>query len=340
MPACNAEEVKVFSNAEVRAWARDNGYEVADRGRIPVAVVAAYEAAHQEASVSDDFVSDVYEPDDDPAAADSDPYEADPAEPDQARSVTGGSDSYRSREPRTQWTPTWAPPTPPAAPPAYAPPQWGAPAPGASWGQQAPPPGREGFSIASLVLGIIPVFGGILAIAFGIVAMRRIRRSHQDGRGMAIVGIVLGTGWMLLFGALIAVALTSGPDRGTDGSVVTGGSVTSNGLRVGDCASSIPSGEVITVDLVPCAKPHRAEVYGDFALAGADFPGKPEVLRFADGGCTDRLIAYVGRARADGFEIHYVIPTAEGWDQGRRRVRCFLAAPDGGMLPGGSAKTP
>lgn len=275
MPACNAEAVKVFSNAEVRAWARDNGYEVADRGRIPVAVVAAYEAAHQEAPVSDDFVSDVSEPDDDPAAADPDPYEADPAEPDQARSDTEGSDSYGSWETRAPWTPTWAPPPPPGGPPAYAPPQWGAPAPGPDWGRQAPPsPGREGFSIASLVLGIIPVFGGILAIVFGIVALRRIRRSR---------------------------------------------------VRVGDCVSSIPDGVVLTVQVVPCREPHRAEVYGEFALGGAEFPGRSEAVRFASGGCTDRLIAFVGRLRAEELEIHYLIPTAETWNDSRT-VHCLLAA--------------
>lgn len=30
------------SNADIRSWANDNGYQVSDRGRIPAAVVAAY----------------------------------------------------------------------------------------------------------------------------------------------------------------------------------------------------------------------------------------------------------------------------------------------------------
>lgn len=32
--------------AAIRTWARDQGYEVADRGRISAEIVAAYEAAH------------------------------------------------------------------------------------------------------------------------------------------------------------------------------------------------------------------------------------------------------------------------------------------------------
>lgn len=30
----------------VREWARDNGYSVSDRGRVPSTVIAAYEASH------------------------------------------------------------------------------------------------------------------------------------------------------------------------------------------------------------------------------------------------------------------------------------------------------
>jgi len=32
--------------APIRAWAKDNGYTVSDRGRVPASVVEAYEAAH------------------------------------------------------------------------------------------------------------------------------------------------------------------------------------------------------------------------------------------------------------------------------------------------------
>ncbi len=34
------------STNDVRIWARSQGHEVSDRGRIPAAVMAAYEAAH------------------------------------------------------------------------------------------------------------------------------------------------------------------------------------------------------------------------------------------------------------------------------------------------------
>ena len=34
------------SNAQLRSWARENGYTISDRGRVPVAVVTAYREAN------------------------------------------------------------------------------------------------------------------------------------------------------------------------------------------------------------------------------------------------------------------------------------------------------
>mgnify|MGYP001235207499 CR=1 FL=1 len=74
-------------------------------------------------------------------------------------------------------------------------------------------PSTNGFSIASLVLGIVWVFGvgAILAVIFGFVARKQIRESggRQGGNGMATAGIILGfvgiAGlilWIVLSGAI------------------------------------------------------------------------------------------------------------------------------------------
>jgi Lsr2 len=46
----DADEAPARSNREetaaIRAWARENGHEVSERGRIPKAVVQAYQSAH------------------------------------------------------------------------------------------------------------------------------------------------------------------------------------------------------------------------------------------------------------------------------------------------------
>lgn len=41
-----ASSISADKRTAVRAWAKDNGHHVGDRGRIPQAVVDAYDAAH------------------------------------------------------------------------------------------------------------------------------------------------------------------------------------------------------------------------------------------------------------------------------------------------------
>ena len=109
-------------------------------------------------------------------------------------------------------------PPPPAA--AYAAPGYMPPPPG--YGQQPPGYGQppvgqstNGLAIASLVLGIVWVFGvgSILAVIFGFVAKKQIRESggRQGGGGMAIAGIVLGFVGVagLVLWIILAIALTN-----------------------------------------------------------------------------------------------------------------------------------
>lgn len=66
----------------------------------------------------------------------------------------------------------------------------------------------NGFAIASLAFGIffLAGVGSVLAIACGLVARRQIDRNPgQQGRGMALAGIILGAAWLaVLIPATIA----------------------------------------------------------------------------------------------------------------------------------------
>jgi hypothetical protein len=110
-------------------------------------------------------------------------------------------------------------PLPPPPPPAVA---YGAPpsmAPPPGYGQP-PPVGQttNGLAIASLVLGIVWVFGisSILAVIFGFVARKQIRQSggRQGGGGMAIAGIVLGFVGIagLILWIVLAIVVTTSLD--------------------------------------------------------------------------------------------------------------------------------
>jgi hypothetical protein len=71
----------------------------------------------------------------------------------------------------------------------------------------------NGLAIASLVLGILWVYwiGSVLALVFGYVARSQIDASwgQQEGRGMAIAGIVLGWVGVGVLGLVIIVALAN-----------------------------------------------------------------------------------------------------------------------------------
>ena len=69
------------------------------------------------------------------------------------------------------------------------------------------PPKTNGLAVASMVLGIVWVYGigSILALVFGYQAKKQIDESggRESGRGMAIAGIVLG--WVGVAGLILLI---------------------------------------------------------------------------------------------------------------------------------------
>jgi len=68
---------------------------------------------------------------------------------------------------------------------------------------------RSSFAVASLIVGIfcfVQFLGAekaILAILFGILAFREIKKNEMSGKSLAIVGIVLGVIYIVIIIALI-----------------------------------------------------------------------------------------------------------------------------------------
>jgi hypothetical protein len=112
-----------------------------------------------------------------------------------------GSPQHYGPPPQYAGAPPRYPAQPMYPPPAYAPAAY------------APQQTRtNGFSIASMVLGILWIYwiGSILALIFGYIAKGQIERSGglQTGRGMSIAGIVLG--WIGVGVLLLALVLGIG----------------------------------------------------------------------------------------------------------------------------------
>ncbi|WP_406814553.1 DUF4190 domain-containing protein [Mycobacterium sp. M23085] len=109
-------------------------------------------------------------------------------------------------------------PPPPYGGPAYPPPPYGGPPPygpptypagyypmpdyQGGYGPAGPPPaGTNRLAIASLIAsfaGLLLPVSSIVAMVLGVIALDQIRRTRQDGFGMAVAGIVIGIATLLV----------------------------------------------------------------------------------------------------------------------------------------------
>jgi hypothetical protein len=138
--------------------------------------------------------------------------------------------------------------------------------------------------------------------------------------------LVLALG-VLALGGMVVVTMTRSPG-GTDPS----------GLVVGDCFD-VPAASDRIGDLVKrgCGEPHDGEVFHIYETTDAASSGYPadtewETLVFP--ACDPLFESYTGSPVAERLDIEYryLVPTADRWASGDRRVTCFITSPDGAPL--------
>lgn len=238
--------------------------------------------------------------------------------------------------------PSYAPDGAEQAPPPYR------PAPATTWGPQvAPPPSdTNGLAITAFVLGLLGIVGisAILGIVLGIVALRRIRRTLQRGKGLAIAGIVLGSCWL----ALAVVLVVTGVILGTTTPAQPSGSASTQGsgqrvdpfsLTTGDCFDNpaVTPGHVTTVGTVTqtsCTQPHNAQIFATFSVSGSilDYPGSAKLTSIASSGCNARAKTSLDSAKVTPpMEIRLLFPLESSWLAGHRTVSCIIFSPTATM---------
>ncbi len=137
---------------------------------------------------------------------------------------------------------------------------------------------------------------------------------------------------MLFSGCSVINQLTGGETRDEDGAIVEGGDTDVFSIKVGDCiATSTGDAEVTEVQTVPCTEPHEAEVYHDFEIDAADYPGEDEIYAQADQGCYDEFAPFVGLSYEEStLDWSYYYPTEGSWNQqGDRLISCLIFDPAG-----------
>lgn len=202
-----------------------------------------------------------------------------------------------------------------------------------SWSSEPVPPAdpdRNGFAIAGLVLGIVPVTGGLLGIIFGLIGRSQAKRRGQKGRVMGTFGAALGAIWLTLLVVIAVRAHLDEAKRDGNGQVSTPGHESAFALRVGDCLRSVPrdASEVEQVDLVPCARAHKGEVYADAELTDASFPGASMIAEHSQAVCEKAFGPFVGlRFNDSTLDVYFLAPTARSWRSGDRTVTCLVSGP-------------
>jgi Domain of unknown function (DUF4190)/Septum formation len=202
----------------------------------------------------------------------------------------------------------------------------------APYGIQAEPPGSgrmSAWAVMSFVLGLPGVF--ILSVIFALIALRRIKRLGQRGRGFAIAGLVLSGVWIIL-----AVLAVIGANSGTATRSSTTGVITHRGrmnvfsLKIGDCFDNpVGAKTVHTVTAIPCDQPHNAQIYAKFKLSGSDlsYPGSAAVAQLARSGCNAR-IGSVNKSLTNGaMSVRIFLPAEVAWITGQRTVSCMIVSP-------------
>ncbi|KAM9863215.1 septum formation family protein [Leucobacter sp. BZR 635] len=102
-------------------------------------------------------------------------------------------------------------------------------------------------------------------------------------------------------------------------------------IAVGDCLNATEDSVVFDVPVVPCAESHDEEIFGEFELAGTEYPEAAVIEQESDERCTALFADFVGIDYYDSeLDFYTLTPTAEGWnDFGDHTVNCVLIDPAG-----------
>jgi len=183
-----------------------------------------------------------------------------------------------------------------------------------------PPPPKRTLNRFAVVAMLLSVFGGVLGIAFGIVALRQIGRTGQRGRTLAVDAIAVSVVVLLIGGGIITYRALASPHR-TDLLYIS----------AGECVDDAhDADEVYSVPRVPCDGRHDAEVFATFEIRS----DVADLNAYASSECTSRLAAYAPAAASDpDLRVRHRIRTFSGLYGRMYKILC-LAGGDRGPRTG------
>lgn len=133
--------------------------------------------------------------------------------------------------------------------------------------------------------------------------------------GKTVASVILAAAAVILIALAVIVVIAVIDQSGTPAS----------SLSSGDCLDAPESGQIVSVDLIPCEEPHTFEVIGSVILGDGPFPGDSATIQTARESCEDIFPGYVGEpVETSSWYINAFVPTREGWDDGDRSATCLI----------------
>ncbi|MEZ0093890.1 DUF4190 domain-containing protein [Streptacidiphilus sp. EB129] len=187
-----------------------------------------------------------------------------------------------------------------------------------------PGSGTNGQAVAAFVLGLLAVVP--VSVVLAIVALVRIGRTRQRGKGLAIAGLVLSGAWLLVGVGGVVTAVMYASSHATAGSPFAPGARTLDQLAPGTCFNR-PAGSAIQwVSEVPCTQSHDGQFLASSTEPFTSYPGLDQAKSDSFRVCLQAEYAAfpdVAMLPVDSV-VHYSYPTQQTWDGGLRQVRCFI----------------
>jgi hypothetical protein len=205
-------------------------------------------------------------------------------------------------------------------------------------GHQPRPTRFNRLAVVSACLWPVLLLGSIGSIVTGHIALRQIRRTHERGRALALVGLVLGYVslassiiFVVVFSAIIVANVVHAASSAVAKADNSGQTAASTGLIIGDCFddNSI-DGSSDSVDKIDCSALHDDETYASATLPTvANYPGDSALGKTADALCEPLFVAFTGTAlNATNLDYSNVYPSASSWKAGDRAVLCYVFQDD------------
>ena len=126
--------------------------------------------------------------------------------------------------------------------------------------------------------------------------------------------------------------------RDASGAVTKAGKVSVFELRPADCLHPPAdlSGEIDSIEVVPCADAHTQEVFAQVAATDQAYPGAEVLATEANGRCIGAMQGEpLNLSPDDGYFVSYLLPSFDGWNNdGDRNIVCVFVFPQQGEVTG------